>query len=161
MVLKSTNDIEKLLSEEDLFILDEELESEEDGEGLSEAKRASAVGEPEPFGDAMDLYLLECRKTRLLSGDEEKVLGSAIENGRYLSEIEVELAAHNGGASEIHITLELMRRLIKLGSTLKILSRRLKLEPGGRLMDEVLDQRLRQAIDGQIDLNLLADIARS
>jgi RNA polymerase sigma factor (sigma-70 family) len=161
MVLKSTNDIEKLLSEEDLFILDEELENEEDGEELSEAKRAPAVGEPEPFGDAMDLYLLECRKTRLLSGDEEKVLGSAIESGRYLSEIEAELAEHNGGASEIHVTLELIRRLIRLGSTLKILSRRLKLEPAVRLMDMVLDQRLRQAIDGQIDLNLLADIARS
>jgi len=164
MVLKSTNDIEKLLSDEELFILDEELESEEneeDGEGASEAKRAPANVEIEPLGDAMDLYLLECRKTRLLSGDEEKVLGSAIEDGRFIFEIEDELAAKNGGPSEIYVTLELMHRLIRLSSTLKMVSRRLNLEPTARLIDTLSNSSLRQAIDGQIDLNLLADIARS
>jgi len=164
MVLKSTNDIEKLLSEEELLILEDELdneESEDDGTEEAETKQAGLTGELEPFGDSMDLYLLECRKTRLLRADEEKVLGSAIEAGRYLLETEEHLAHENGGASEVYITLELLHRLVKSSPTLKIVSKRLKLEPAEKLVDTMLHPGLRQAIDGQMAPDLLAAVARS
>jgi RNA polymerase primary sigma factor len=158
MVLKSRDDIEQLLSDEDLYMLDDELEEDE----LPEFKNTPPAGDVEPFGDAMDLYLLECRKTHLLNASEEKVLGSMIEDGRYLSEIEQQLAAdEESPPPEVDILLELVRRLCRLVSMLDVVSRHLKLKSTGSLSEKVLDPGLRQAIDGQIDEHLLGAVAHA
>ena len=78
MVLKSADNIEQLLSDEESYMLDEDIDEER---GFPGGKSVPTGGDVEPIGDAMDLYLLECRRTRLLSADEEKVLGSSIEDG--------------------------------------------------------------------------------
>jgi len=159
MVLKSADDIERLLADEELYMLDEDLDS---GEELSEARRAPASGDVEPFGDSMDLYLLECRRTRLLTANEEKTLGSSIENGRYLSEIEQELVTKNGyPPSETDLLLELIRRLCQSGSLLRMASGHLKLPLNGGLSKTVLDTRLRGAIDSQIDHDLSSAISQA
>lgn len=162
MVLKSTNDIERLLSDEELYLLEEELENEENEAEPSEAKSVPSDGELEPFGDAMDLYLLECRRTRLLTGDEEKTLGSSIEDGRFLSEIDQELETKNGyPPSEIELLLELIRRLGQSSSLLKAVSKHLELQPRGRLLETVLNPLLRKAIDGLINERFLRAMARA
>lgn len=159
MVLKSRDDIEQLLSDEDLYMLEDELEEEDELPGF---KPIPPAGNVEAFGDAMDLYLLECRKTRLLNASEEKVLGSMIEDGRYLSEIEQQLTADDENPPpEVDILLELMRRLCRSGSILDTVSRHLKLESTGSLSEKMLDPSLRQALDGQIDQHLLGVVARA
>jgi RNA polymerase sigma factor (sigma-70 family) len=159
MVLKSRDDIEQLLSDEELYMLDDELEDEDE---LHEFKNIPPAGVVEPFGDAMDLYLLECRKTHLLSASEEKILGSRIEDGRFLSEVEKELGGEEDNPPpEIDTTLELMRRLGDSGPLLDTLSRHLKLESAGRLPETVSDSALRQAIDGQIGQHLLSAVAHA
>jgi RNA polymerase primary sigma factor len=159
MVLKSRDDIEQLLSDEDLYMLDEELEG---GDELPEFKSIAPAGDVEPFGDAMDLYLLECRKTHLLSASEEKILGSRIEERRFLFEIEQGLGWEGDSPPpEIDTTLELMRRLCGLAPVLDVAARYLKLEPNVSLSAKILDPVLRQAIDGQIDQHLLSAVARA
>jgi RNA polymerase sigma factor (sigma-70 family) len=159
MVLKSRDDIEQLLADEDLYMIEEESEDEDE---LPEFKNIHPAGDVEAFGDSMDLYLLECRKTRLLTANEEKVLGSMIEDGRYLSEIEHQLAPeYESPPPEIDISLELMRRLCHSGSMLEVVFRHLKLKSTGSLSEKMLDPGLRQAIDGQIDQHLVAALAHA
>ncbi len=162
MVLKSADNIEQLLADEELYMLEEDLEPEEDEQELPEAKNIPSDGELEPFGDAMDLYLLECRKTRLLNASEEKVLGRAIEDGRFLSEVEQGLETKNGyPASEVDISLELMRRLSRSGWLVETVYKHLKLQPTRVLTDTILNPELRRAIDGQIDQRLLTAVKRA
>src|SRR4030042_3332122 len=113
MVLKSADDIEQLLADEEMYNLDEDTDSENE----FPVKSAPAGGDVEPIGDSMDLYLLECRRTRLLTGDEEKTLGRSIKDGRYISEMDKELVAKNGyPPSETDLLLELIRRLCQASS---------------------------------------------
>jgi RNA polymerase sigma factor (sigma-70 family) len=159
MVLKSADNIEQLLSDEELDMLEEELDSEDE---FSEAKSVPAGGDVEPLGDSIDLYLLECRRTRLLNADEEKVLGSLIEDGRFISEIDQKLVPKNGyPSSDVDLLLELLRRLSHLGSLLRMVRKHLELGSSGKLSESVLNPKLRQAIDGQIDQHLLSAVVRA
>ncbi|MCJ7515842.1 MAG: sigma-70 family RNA polymerase sigma factor [Dehalococcoidia bacterium] len=159
MVLKSADNIERLLSDEELYMLDEEIDNEGEFPGR---RNVPTGGDVEPIGDSMDLYLLECRRTRLLTADEEKTLGSSIEDGRYLSEIEQELATINGyPPSETDLLLELMKRLCQSSSLLKMASKQLGLNVNGGVLKNVLDPRLRGAIDGQIDQQLSGAISQA
>jgi RNA polymerase primary sigma factor len=159
MVLKSADNIERLLSDEELYMLDEEIDSEDE---FPEGKNIPSGGNVEPIGDAMDLYLVECRRTRLLSADEEKTLGSSIEDGGYLSQIDQELASKNGyPPSATDSLLELMKRFCQSGSLLRMVYRHLKLPLNGVISKTVLNSNLRSAIDGKIDEHLLDGIARA
>src|SRR4030042_247416 len=158
MVLKSADDIERLLADEEMYNLDEDMGSEDE----FPVKSVPAAGDGEPIGDSMDLYLLECRRTRLLTGDEEKTLGSSIEDGRYISEMDQELVAKNGyPPSETDLLLELIRRLCQSSSLLNMASRHLKLQVNGGVLKKVLAPELRSAIDGQIDQHLSGAISQA
>jgi RNA polymerase primary sigma factor len=158
MVLKSADDIERLLADEEMYNLDEDTDSENE----FPEKSVPTGGDVEPIGDSMDLYLLECRRTRLLTGDEEKTLGSSIEDGRYMSEMDQELAAKNGyPPSETELLLELIKRLCQSSSLLNMASRHLKLQVNGGVLKKVLAPELRSAIDGQIDQHLSGAISQA
>jgi len=159
MVLKSADNIERLLSNEELYMINEEIDDEDE---LPGGKNVSTGGDIEPIGDSMDLYLLECRRTRLLSADEEKTLGSAIEDAGYLSQIDQELLAKNGySPSATDSLLELMKRFIQSGSLLRMVYRHLKLPLNGVISKTILSSNLRSAIDGKIDERLLGGIGRA
>jgi RNA polymerase sigma factor (sigma-70 family) len=159
MVLKSVDNVERLLADEELYIIDGEIDEEQ---GFSGGKSVPTGGDVEPIGDSMDLYLLECRRTRLLSADEEKVLGSSIEDGAYLTKLDQEFEAKNGyPPSETELLLELMRRLCRTGSLLRRVSGYLKLQINEGITKTVLNSKLRDAIDGKIDEHLLDAIARA
>jgi RNA polymerase primary sigma factor len=159
MVLKSADNIEQLLAGEELYMLDEAMDSEDEFRGV---KNVPKGGDVEPLGDSMDLYLIECRRTRLLTANEEKTLGSSIEDGRYLSEIDQELVTKNGyPPSETDLLLELIKRLRQSVSLLQMASKQLKLQVNGGLLKTVLDPRLRGAIDGQIDQHLADAISQA
>jgi RNA polymerase primary sigma factor len=159
MVLKSADNVEKLLSDEELYMLDEEIDGEDE---FPEGKNVPTGGDVEPIGDSMDLYLLECRRTRLLSADGEKTLGSAIEDGGYLSQIDQELVDKNGyPPSETDLLLELMKRFCQSGSLLRMVCRHLKLHLNDVISKTVLNSNLRGAIDGKIDEHFLDALARA
>jgi RNA polymerase primary sigma factor len=152
MVLKSADNVEKLLS-------DEEIDSEDE---FPEGKNVPTGGDVEPIGDSMDLYLVECRRTRLLSADEEKKLGSSVEDGGYLSQIDQELVDKNGyPPSETDLLLELMKRFCQAGSLLQMVSRHLKLQLNEGLSKVVLNSKLRRAINSKIDQHLSGAVARA
>ena len=159
MVLKSADNVEKLLSDEELYMLDEKIDSEDE---FPEGKNVPTGGDVESIGDSMDLYLVECRRTRLLSADEEKRLGSSIEDGGYLSQIDQELVDKNGyPPSETDLLLELMKRFCQAGSLLQMVCRHLKLQLNEGLSKVVLNSKLRRAINSKIDQHLSGAVARA
>lgn len=159
MVLKSADNVEKLLSDEELYMLDEKIDSEDE---FPEGKNVPTGGDVEPIGDSMDLYLVECRRTRLLSADEEKRLGSSIEDGGYLSQIDQELVDKNGyPPSETDLLLELMKRFCQSGSLLRMVCRHLKLQLSEGISKTVLNSKLRRGIDSKIDQHLSDAVARA
>jgi len=157
MVLKSAENIEQLLSDEELHLVNEETGSEED---FPYVKSIPPGGEFEFFGDSIDLYLAECSKTPLLNAKEEKTLGSWIEDGKYLSQLKQELAVQNGlPPSETDLLLELTRRFSQSGSLFETLCKHLGIKLTAGIAKAASHSKLRRAIDGQIDQHLSNAIA--
>ena len=126
MVLKKVEDIDEILSDEALYADDEGINSEDE---LTEVKDIPSDGEVEPPVDSVDLYLAECGQTPLLNAEEEKILGSAIEDGKYLSQLEQELDDKHGlPPSEIDLLIELIKRFSQSNVLFEALCRNLDLQ---------------------------------
>jgi len=157
MVLKSIEDIEQLLSDEELRMANEGIGNEEE---FPDGKSVYQDIEIESFGDPINLYLAECGQTPLLNAKEEKTLGSAIEDGKYLSQLEQELAAKHGfPPSETDLLFELLQRFSQSGSLFETLCQHLDLQLAEGIAKTVLHPNLRGAIDGHIDQQLSSAIA--
>ena len=123
MVLKSIEDIGQLLPEEELHAVDDESSDEEE---LPEARGVPPDEEIESLMDSTDLYLAECRQIPLLDAKEEKTLGTSIEDGRYLSQLEQELSTRYGfPLSETDLLLELLQRFSQSGRLFEALCQHL------------------------------------
>jgi RNA polymerase primary sigma factor len=152
MVLKSAENIEQFLSDEELLPFNQETGSE--GE-FPYVKNIPTGGEFEFLGDSIDLYLAECSQTPLLNAKEEKTLGSWIEDGKYLLRLEQELVAQNGfPPSETDLLLELTRRFSQSGPLFETLCKHLGLKLTEGIAKTALRSNLRRAIDGYIDQQL-------
>jgi RNA polymerase sigma factor (sigma-70 family) len=157
MVLKSAENIEEILSDEALYMDDEGINSEDE---FTEVKDVPSGRETEPLGDSIDLYLAECGQTPLLNAEEEKTLGSAIEDGKYLSQLEQELDDKHGfPPSEIDLLFELTKRFSQSNVLFEALCRYLDLQWTDGIAKTVLATDLRLAIDGTIDQQLSSAIA--
>jgi RNA polymerase primary sigma factor len=102
------------------------------------------------------LYLSEMGKTPKLNAVEEKVLGSRIEQGRYLEEIEQDLinrSIYLTKASDI--ILELVNRLADSINLLDIVTRYNKLSPNLKLLQKVTNPQLHVSIDGFLEPTLV------
>jgi len=157
MVLKKVENIEEILSDKELYINDEEIDSE--GE-LPEVKDVPSGGEVEPLGDSIDLYLAECGQTPLLNAEEEKALGGSIEDVKYLSQLEQDLGDKHGlPPSEIDLLFELTKRFFQSNVLFEALCLYLDLQQTDGIAKTALAPNLRNAIDGPIDQQLSSAIA--
>ena len=158
MVIRSVENIEQLFSDdEELYLVNEEGDDEE---GSPELKSIHPSGEIGLLGDSIDLYLAECGRTPLLNAKEEKTLGSQIEDGKYLSQIEQEYAAKYGlPLSETDLLLELAKRFHQSGLLFETLYLHLGLRLSDGIAKMVLHPKLRRAIDGHIDQQLSSAMA--
>jgi len=113
------------------------------------------------FGDdLLNLYLDEVGQTALLNAEEERVLGSQIEEGKHLSRLEKErLAGPGAQPSAINLLLASGKRLSQADLVFKTLYRYLKLPYRGSIAEKVSHPDLRRAIDGSIDQHLSSAIA--
>ncbi len=157
-VLEKVKDREQVFSrDEELDLANKEIDQEDEvsGRGITPSKRELELGE-----DSLNLYLDELGQTPLLNAEEEKVLGSQIEEGKHLVRLEKDwLAEHGGQPSAIDLLLALVERLSRARLLFENLYQYLELPSDGNVAEKVLHPELRCAIDGNIDEHLYSAIA--
>jgi RNA polymerase primary sigma factor len=154
--------IKQFSPEEELTESYEDLTIEE--QGLSDIGDTGPVPEQGFFGDInlIDIYLAECAQTGLLNVREERMLGSQIEDGSYLSQLEEAWSAKHGvQPSAADILLALVERFAKLGRLFDSVVQYLQIPSSHSIMEKALHPQLRNAIDGHIDENLCAEISKT
>jgi len=158
-VLENVEDREQVFSQdEELDLANKEIDQEDEvsGRGITPSKRELELGE-----DSLNLYLAELGQTPLLNAEEERVLGSQIEEGKHLVQLEEDwVAEHGSQPSAIDLLLVLVERLSRARLLFGALYQYLELPSDGNVAKKVLHPDLRRAIDGHIDQHLSGAIAQ-
>ncbi len=158
-VLENVKDREQVFSrDEELDLANKEMDQEDEisGRGITPSKLELELGE-----DSLNLYLAEVGQTPLLNAEEERVLGSQIEEGKHLVRLEEDwVAEHGGQPSAIDLLLALVERLSRARLLFETLYQYLKLPLDVNVAEKVLHPDLRRAIDGNIDQHLSGAIAQ-
>jgi len=158
-VLENVKDREQVFSrdeESDFANKEVDQEGEVSGLGITSSKRVLELGE-----DSLNLYLDEVGKTPLLNAEEERVLGSQIEEGKHLSRLEKDwLAEYGAQPSTIDLLVVLMERLSQARLLFEALYQYLGLPSHGSIVEKISHPDLRRAIDGNIDQHLSGAIAK-
>lgn len=122
------------------------------------------LGEHEAIDDPVRMYLREIGKVSLLTADKEKDLASKIEKGKYLKKIREESYFQKNGrppSSWVDVVVFLLDRLSQAYPLVESLAQELKL-PAGSSFRQIVSpgSKLRAAIDGQLDPELLGKLAQ-
>ncbi len=116
----------------------------------------------QPVDDPVLMYLHEIGKVSLLTANDEKVLASRLEDARYLAKIEGLRLKHYGRyPPAVSITIYLLRHLLAAWPTVDILVKRFEIDTTDSPIQIVADPKLRAAIDGVIDPELVKAIAEA
>jgi RNA polymerase primary sigma factor len=158
-VLKNVKDREQVSSgDEELHLADDEIGQEEE---LSEPAITPQSKEFGPGEDLLSLYLDEVGQTPLLNAEEEKMLGSQIEEGKHLVRLEEEwITEHGAQPSAIDLLLALMERFGLAYLLFETIYKYLALPADGSIVEKVSHPDLRRAIDNKIDQHLSSEIAQ-
>ncbi|MBI2859902.1 MAG: sigma-70 family RNA polymerase sigma factor [Chloroflexi bacterium] len=115
----------------------------------------------EAVGDVLQMYFSETGRTALLTAEQEKLLGSQIEEGKFLADVERDWAREHGGAQpgSVELALLLAERLAKSGELLDRLCQRLGVPLDKSIESRTHDRALLAAIEGQIDPDLVNSLA--
>ena len=158
-VLENVKDREQVFSrDEELDLANKEMDQEDEvsGRGITPSKLELELGE-----DSLNLYLAEVGQTPLLNAEEERVLGSQIEEGKHLVRLEEDwVAEHGAQPSAIDLLLALVERLSRARLLFETLYQYLDLPLDVNVAEKVLHPDLRRAIDGNIDQHLSGAIAQ-
>ncbi len=164
MVLSNTKSTEHALLRGQKLPLDDKeilLEDVDREEVLPRVNNFVLPADREIGEDSVSLYLLECRQTPLLTADKEKVLGSQVESGKYLSKLEeVWFDKHNKQPAAVDIVKQLLSSFLRSRLLFEALSRHLNIPADNGIGEQVLHPQFRSAIDGQIDSKLTNIIAQ-
>ncbi|MEJ2738364.1 MAG: sigma-70 family RNA polymerase sigma factor [Dehalococcoidia bacterium] len=163
MVLKEYKDLEDIFpdDEEEIESGDDEFDGDDFTADLDFIRPELTIKDEARFdGDLINYYLAKCRETPLLNADEEKVLGSYIEEGRYLTKLEQKWnSAHGYQPQGTDILWVLLNRFRKLEKIFTEVRDYLLISAESSIVDQVSQPELRDAIDGVIDPKLCDDLA--
>jgi len=107
------------------------------------------------------LYLTEMGQTPKLNAAEEKNLGSLIEQGRYLAQVEQELDSKNDGKPMAHeMLLEIANRCVRSANVFEAVSAYCQIEEGS-IFFRASHPELHKAIDGYLVPQMVENIARA
>jgi RNA polymerase primary sigma factor len=140
---------------------------EEDWGDKTKRVAKSALGlavEPEelPVDDPVLMYLREIGKVSLLTANDERVLASKLEEAKYLEKIEgLRLQDYGRYSLAVSTTIYLLRHLIAAWPIVDILVERLGIAATDSLIQTIRDPKLRAAIDGVIDQELVKAITEA
>jgi RNA polymerase primary sigma factor len=146
---------------------EESVDLEEDWADKTEriAKSAPAIEiDPweQPVDDPVLMYLHEIGKVSLLTAKDEKLLASKLEEAKYLAKIEGLRPEQDGRYSPaVTTTIYLLRHLLAARPIVAILAKRFDIPIRDGLMQTIRDPKLRAAIDGVIDPELVKAIAET
>ena len=116
----------------------------------------------EAIDDPVRMYLHEIGKVSLLTADEEKSLASKIEEAKYLERIEeLYLQRHGEYPSVIDIVIYLIRHLLASRPLINSLIKLHKLTASESFLNSLRDPKLREAIDGNVSLELVEAMAKT
>jgi RNA polymerase primary sigma factor len=117
--------------------------------------------EHETIDDPVRMYLHEIGKVPLLTADEEKSLASKIEEAKYLERIEeLYLQRHGEYPSAVDIARYMLRHLLASRPLITSLVKLHKLTTSDSFLKSINDPKLREAIDGNVNLELVEAIAK-
>jgi len=118
--------------------------------------------EHETIDDPVRMYLHEIGKVPLLTADDEKTLASKIEEAKYLERIEELYLERNGEyPSVVDTIIYMLRHLLATRTLVKALVRALKITPTDSFFKSLSDPKLRDAIDANLNQELVEAVARS
>jgi len=160
MISVNAGSIDRILPEdEESHPVSQTIDYEEE---LSEVEVGPSKGEVEFIGDPMSLYFAECGQTPLLSAEEERALGSRVEEGEYVAELEREWLAEYGiRPAATDLLLALVERFCQSRGLFEALCDYLGLASDESVADKVSESDLRRAIDGHVDEHLLDAMAQT
>ena len=108
------------------------------------------------------IYLSEMGQTPKLNAADEKVLGSLIEQGKYLSQIEQELnAKYDKFPKATEVLLALIESFIKTGTVFDSVCRYCNLSSLDTIMHKASHPVLHKTIDGYLDPDLVNYVAET
>jgi len=146
---------------------EQSAEPEEERTDRTERRGKSVLGlevEPEeqPVDDPVLMYLHEIGKVSLLTAKDEKVLASKLEEAKYLKKIESLHFQHYGRYPlAVSTTIYLLRHLLAAQPIVDILVEHLGITTADSFIRTIFDSKLRAAIDGVIDQELVKAIAEA
>ncbi len=157
-------DIDSLELPEEIFkvaALAEEKEPLEVEEWVPEVTLEAELGEQEVIDDPVRMYLREIGKVSLLTAADEKNLASKMEKGKYLQKI-VDDYSHKYGKlpSWVNIVVFLLNRLSQAYPLVAALAQELQLSDGISFTQLISNPKLRNAIDGEINSELLEKLSQ-
>ena len=114
----------------------------------------------EVLDDPVRMYLREIGRVRLLTSADERSLARKIEGGKHLEGLRKELTELEGRQPRPwEITAGLLKRMVKAEPLVKSLSQQLGL-PSNLTISQITDhKKLRDAIDAEVSVDLLAAMA--
>jgi RNA polymerase primary sigma factor len=116
----------------------------------------------QPVDDPVLMYLHEIGKVSLLTANDEKVLASKLEDAKYLAKIEGLRFKHHGRYPQaVSTTIYLLRHLVAAWPIVDILVKRFEIDTTDSLIQTILNPKLRAAIDGVIDPELVKAITEA
>jgi len=120
---------------------------------------SESIEEQEVVDDPVHMYLHEIGKVRLLTAEEEKALARKMEKGKHINEIKQDYLQKYGRVpSATEIILAILKELGQASTLIRHLQKQLDLKPTG-FKGSILDARLQDSIAGEIDQQLVLDIA--
>jgi len=114
----------------------------------------------EVLDDPVRMYLREIGRVRLLTFKDERVLARKMDGGKRLEQLEKNLTEQEGRAPLAwEITAALLRRLVAAGPLVMALSEQLGLSRNLTLSQITDHPKLRAAVDGELNLELMTQLA--
>ena len=118
--------------------------------------------EEQPVDDPVLMYLHDIGKVSLLTANDEKVLASKLEEAKYLKKIESLHFQHYGRYPlAVSTTIYLLRHLLAAWPIVDILVKHLGIATTDSFIQTIRDSKLRAAIDGVIDQELVKAITKA
>jgi RNA polymerase primary sigma factor len=132
-----------------------------DNKALLEIKGAEA-GDQEAIDDPVHVYLREIGKVQLLTGKDEKILASKLEEEKYLNKIEqILFQRHASPFAPEEIIVYILQHLIANRNLFDILIQQLNFTPKTTFTKRITDEKISHAINSVIDQQLLLALAEA